>query len=134
MNAEEADAISVETDRSRAKLAQDRTDLAEDRTLLAHERSFAGWTRTGMAAVGIGLGFNALFQMLEPSWVPKAIATIFLFIAVFIFISAERRAARAIGRLEAHRIATLAPVRLRLLTWALASATVALGASIWILA
>ncbi len=103
MNAEGADAISVETDRSRAELAQDRTDLAEDRTLLAHERSFAGWTRTGMAAVGIGLGFNALFQMLEPSWVPKAIATIFLFIAVFIFISAERRAARAIVS-SPHRV------------------------------
>lgn len=119
---------------SRAELAQDRTDLAEDRTLLAHERSFAGWVRTGMAAVGIGLGFNALFQMLEPSWVPKAIATIFLVIAVFVFISAERRASRAIGRLEAHRIAALAPMRLRLLTWVLASATAALGAAIWVLA
>lgn len=119
---------------SRADLAQDRTDLAEDRTLLAHERSFAGWVRTGMAAVGIGVGFNALFQTLEPSWVPKAIATIFLMIAVFVFLSAERRACRAISRLEAHRIAALAPVRLRLMTWALASATVALGVAIWVLA
>ncbi|PXA94710.1 DUF202 domain-containing protein [Nostoc sp. 3335mG] len=119
---------------SRTELAQNRTDLAEDRTLLAHERSFAGWVRTGMAAVGIGLGFNALFQTLEPTWVPKAIATIFLFIAVFIFVSAERRATRAIARLEAHRIAVLAPVRLRLLTWVLAFATAALGAAIWVLA
>ena len=62
----------------REGLARERTDLAEDRTVLAHERSFAGWVRTGMAAVGIGLGFNALFQALEPTWVPKAIATAFL--------------------------------------------------------
>ncbi|RYF18599.1 MAG: DUF202 domain-containing protein, partial [Oxalobacteraceae bacterium] len=45
---------------ARTELAQDRTDFAEDRTVLAHERSFASWMRTGMASVGIGLGFNAL--------------------------------------------------------------------------
>lgn len=118
----------------RDDLAKDRTDLAEDRTLLAHERSFAGWVRTGMAAVGIGLGFNALFQTLEPDWVPKAIATIFLVIAGFIFISAERRACHAIARLEAHNVAALAPVRLRLMTWVLTAATIALGVAIWALA
>lgn len=121
-------------DPTRGELAQDRTDLAEDRTLLAHERSFAGWVRTGMAAVGIGVGFNALFQTLEPAWVPKAIASIFLAIACFIFLSAERRACRAISRLEAHKVTALAPVRLRLLTWILAAATVALGIAIWVLA
>jgi len=73
------------------ELAASRTDLAEDRTLLAHERSFAGWIRTGMAAVGIGLGFNALFDALKPAWIPKAIATAFLLIAIFIFVSSERR-------------------------------------------
>ena len=116
---------------SRGKLAEDRTDLAEDRTLLAHERSFAGWVRTGMAAVGIGIGFNALFQTLQPSWVPKAIASAFLLIAGFIFLSAERRASRAIRRLEAHRIAALGPVKLRLMTWVLTAATMALGVAIW---
>lgn len=121
-------------DSPRDDLAQDRTDLAEDRTLLAHERSFAGWVRTGMAAVGIGLGFNALFQPLEPDWVPKAIATIFLGIAAFIFISAERRACHAIARLEAHGVVALAPVRLRLMTWVLTAATIALGGAIWALA
>lgn len=112
--------------------ADDRTDLAEDRTLLAHERSFAGWMRTGMAAVGVGLGFKALFQTMEPAWAPKTIASIFLLLAAFIFISAERRARRAIERLEAHRVAALAPVRLRLMAWALTSATLALGVTIWI--
>lgn len=52
------------------KLAERRTSLAEDRTILAHEHSYAGWLQTGMAAVGIGPGFNALSDELAPTWVP----------------------------------------------------------------
>ncbi|UZK68825.1 DUF202 domain-containing protein [Sphingomonas sp. S1-29] len=115
-------------------LAVTRTSLAEDRTILAHERSFAGWLRTGMAAVGIGLGFNALFEALHPAWVPKAIASGFLVIAIFIFVSAERRACGIISRLEAHEITALRPIKMRLLTGGLVSATMALGVAIWALA
>ena len=42
----------------REALAESRTDLAEDRTVLANERTFAGWVRTGLATVGIGLGLD----------------------------------------------------------------------------
>jgi putative membrane protein len=87
-----------------------------------------------MAAVGIGLGFNALFDALEPAWVPKAIATAFLLIAIFIFVSSERRSRRVTGRLEAHAIRELKPVKMRILTAALVFATAALIAAIWILA
>ena len=117
----------------RVELAKNRTDLAEDRTVLAHERSFAGWVRTGMAAVGIGVGFHALFESLNPTWVPKAIATIFLLIAIFIFLSAERRACRILDNLDPHNIAVLKPIRIRMLSWALAAATTALGAALWLL-
>ncbi|MCC2980973.1 MULTISPECIES: YidH family protein [unclassified Sphingomonas] len=116
----------------RTDLAEDRTHLAEDRTVLAHERSFAGWVRTGMASVGIGLGFHALFRAIDPPWIPKAIATAFLLIAVAIFLSAERRACAIMNRLEAHRIAALRPVRLRLLAWTLSGATLALVVVIWL--
>ncbi|MBF7013645.1 DUF202 domain-containing protein [Novosphingobium resinovorum] len=126
--------MGASQDPSREDLAQDRTDLAEDRTVLAHERSFAGWVRTGMAAVGIVLGFNALFQMVEPKWLAKLIASIFLLIAVFIFLSAQRRACRAMGRLEAHKVAALAPIRIKLMAWSLTLATVVLGAALWFLA
>lgn len=122
----------VSTDRH--DLAQDRTNLAEDRTLLAHERSFAGWMRTGLACVGIGLGFNALFQALSPAWVPKAIASAFLMIAIFVFASAERRACAMRRRLEPHSVVALKPVRIRLLAWALSLAAIALIAAIWWLA
>lgn len=126
--------MGASQDPSGEDLAQDRTDLAEDRTVLAHERSFAGWVRTGMAAVGIALGFNALFQMVEPKWIAKLIASIFLLIAIVIFLSAQRRACRAIGRLEAHKVAALAPMRIKLMAWSLTVATTALGYALWFLA
>lgn len=117
----------------RRDMARDRTDFAEDRTILAHERSFAGWMRTGMAAVGIGLGFNALFRSLEPDWVAKAIATAFLLVAVYVFISADRRARRILDNLDAHSVAELKPMRIRLLAWLLSLATVALIGAMWLL-
>lgn len=116
---------------AKTELAQDRTDFAEDRTVLAHERSFASWMRTGMASVGIGLGFNALFPTLNPTWVAKAIATLFLLIAVLIFLSAERRARTILGRIEAHQIAAIRPIRIRLLAWAFVVATFALTGALW---
>ncbi|MCB2014183.1 MAG: DUF202 domain-containing protein [Sphingobium sp.] len=115
------------------ELAQERTDLAEDRTLLSHERSFAGWVRTGMASVGIALGFNALFRSVEPAWIAKAIASLFLLIAIFIFLSAERRTCAIMERIQPHKVATLRPVRMRILTWILVTATIALGTAIWLL-
>lgn len=117
----------------RRELAEDRTDFAEDRTLLAHERSYAGWVRTGMAAVGIGLGFNALFGSVEPTWVPKAIATAFLAVAGFIFLSSAQRACRMLDRLNAHAASTLRPKGVRTLAWCLTLLSVALAAAIWLL-
>lgn len=116
-----------------ADLAQDRTELAEDRTVLAHERSFAAWLRTGMAAVGIGLGFNALFDALQPAWLPRAIASAFLLIAVFIFVSAQRRALRIQSRLQPHQVRALRPVNMRVLAIGLVTATIGLGIGIWML-
>ena len=116
------------------ELAEDRTDLAEDRTVLANERTFAGWLRTGLATVGIGLGFNVLFKTIEPAWVPKAIATTFLLIGIFIFIAAERHACHVLDRLKAHAIDKFRRVNLRIITWAVVAATLALIAGIWMLA
>ena len=76
---------------------------------------------------------NALFKAAVATWVPKAIATIFLAIAIFIFLSAERRARAITNRLEAHKVAALRPVRIRLLAWILAATTGALVVAIWCL-
>ena len=103
----------------RRDLAEDRTDLAEDRTGLAVERTFAGWLRTGLAAVGIGLGFQALFRSIEPIWVAKALATVFVLIGIFIFSGAQRRACRMFARLDTHQVDTAPRRDLRIMAYAL---------------
>jgi putative membrane protein len=115
------------------KLAEDRTDLAEDRTVLANERTFAGWMRTGFAAVGVGLGFQALFNKMEPDWVPKLIATAFLVIAIVMFIGAERRACSILHRLKSHEVETVRARNLRMVTYGIVAAIAALIAAMWLL-
>ena len=111
----------------------DSTDLAEDRTILSNERTFAGWLRTGFAGIGIGLAFNALFTRLEPTWVPRLIASVFLGIAIVIFIAAERRATVVLRRLEAHKVRSARAGTLRGIAVTCAAATAALIAGIWLL-
>ena len=86
------------------RLAHNRTDLAEDRTLLANERTFAGWGRTALASIGIGLGFQALFKSVEPTWVAKAIATLFILLGIYLIWNAERRATKVATRLDSHQV------------------------------
>jgi putative membrane protein len=114
-------------------LARLRTDFSEDRTVLANERTFASWIRTGFAGIGIGLAFNALFTRIQPEWVPKVIASVFLVIAIAIFITAERRACAVLHRLHAHQVATIKIINLRLITVAAVAATLALLGVIWLL-
>ena len=115
------------------RLARVRTDYSEDRTVLANERTFAGWLRTGYAGIGIGLAFNALFSRVEPPWIPKLIATVFLLIAVVIFIAAERRACAVFSRLETHQVQSVKVSSVRAITIASVLATVALIGAMWLL-
>ena len=117
----------------KTELAQDRTELAEDRTVLANERTFAGWMRTSFAAVGIGLGFHVLFQAMEPQWVPKTIATSFLLAAIYIIWVAERRACQVLSRFDAHKVAEMRPINLKIVTWVSIVSTIALIGAIWLL-
>ncbi|CAO1654971.1 YidH family protein [Parasphingorhabdus sp. NYA22] len=115
----------------RTDLAEDRTEWAEDRTIMANERTFAGWMRTGLAAVGIGLGFNALFGKLEPLWVPKAIATLFMIIGIFIFWVAQRNGCAVQDRLNSHQATPVKPHNMRIVSGLMASGAVALIVAIW---
>ena len=117
--------------KDRNELAEDRTDWAEDRTLMANERTFAGWMRTGLAAIGIGLGFNALFGKLDPVWVAKGIATLFIAIGVFVFWSAQRNARAVQKRMDSHDASPIRTSNIRLIAAALALASVCLTAGIW---
>ncbi|WP_375287750.1 YidH family protein [Sphingomonas sp.] len=118
----------------RSELAEDRTDLAEDRTLLANERTFSGWARTAMASIGIGIGFNALFQPVEPTWVAKAIATVFILLGIFLIVAAERRACVVQGRLTAHKVSSVPVANFRIMAVGVSGGAIALIGAIWWLA
>lgn len=117
----------------REELAETRTDMAEDRTVMANERTFAGWARTAMAAIGIGLGFQALFKAMEPSWAPKVIATVFILLGVFLILAAERRAAATFRRLDTHTVKSAPRMNLRIMATAISVAALSLIAGMWLL-
>lgn len=127
------DAVDRGEGHERQELAETRTKMAEDRTVLANERTFASWMRTGLASVGIGLAFNALFTAMEPWWVPRTIATAFFIVGIFVTFSAERRACSVVERLHAHRVETVGVGRLRTISWIVSIAIVLLIAALWML-
>lgn len=101
--------------------------------MLANERTFADWLRTGFASAGIGLGFHALFGRVQPPWAPRAMATLFLLIAIFLFVSAERQAEAVVARLHPHRVRTLSRHKVRAIAGILTIAVVAMIVAIWLL-
>lgn len=109
-----------------------RTQLAEDRTILANERTFAGWMRTSLGCIGIGVGFHALFLTMRPEWLPRAIVTAFLLLAVVVIVLAERRACAVLERLSPHVIVTARRVNLRLFAICISACSFALIAAIWL--
>ena len=112
---------------------QERTELAEDRTILANERTFAGWMRTSLACIAIGVGFHALFNKIEPEWVPRLIATAFLGLAVLVIVLAERRACAVLSRLNAHTVKGTRRMNLRLFAAVVTLGAVGFAAVIWLL-
>ncbi len=110
-----------------------RNELAEDRTILANERTFGSWMRTSLGCVAIGVAFQGLFSAMQPSWVPRAIATGFLILAVLVIVLAERRAAAVLERLSTHAIITAKVVYLRLFAILISLGAVALAIAIWTL-
>ncbi len=119
-------------DKDSQELAQERTDWAEDRTVMANERTFAGWMRTGLAAIGMGLAFQALFGKWDPTWMPKAIASIFILIGVFIVYAAQKRGCDVQARLNAHDSEPIEGVNLRLIAAFMGLGGLSLLAGIWL--
>lgn len=118
---------------SRVERAEERTHWAEDRTILAVERTFAGWMRTAFAAIGIGLGFRAVFGDFDPPWLARAIASVFIAFGAFFAVSAERRAASAFDRLNTHAVTAPRRPNIRWVAWSVAGGAVVLIAGLWLL-
>jgi putative membrane protein len=84
-------------------------------------------------AIAIAIGFHALFSKVEPAWVPRAIATAFLLLAIVVVVLAERRAAAVMRPLDPHVVKTADPINLRLFAGIIVLGGLALIGAIWIL-
>ncbi|AKQ41238.1 hypothetical protein CP97_03040 [Aurantiacibacter atlanticus] len=120
-------------DDKNTKWAENRTNWAEDRTIMALERTFAGWMRTAFAAIAIGIGFNALFGKLDPPWLAKAIATLFILLAIVFALGAERRACKAFDRLSSHAVDSPKLPNIRLIAWSISAGALLLTFGLWFL-
>ena len=114
-------------------LAEKRTEWAEDRTLLANERTFAAWLQAGITSVGLGLGFQAIFKSVEPTWLAKSIATIFIAIGVIVFASAWYNACDILRRMKSHSAKPLPRRNLSIITMLFVAGSLALTAVLWLL-
>lgn len=115
------------------ELAQDRTNWAEDRTLLANERTFAGWMRTGMAAVALALGLRALFGEFQPYWIPKLSASLLIVVAILIFYFAWGSTKRTLDRLDDHTANGQTTRRIALIAGLMALSAATTGIILWFL-
>lgn len=89
--------------------------------------------RTGLAAVGIGLGFHALFGKLEPTWLPRAIATMFILIGISVFYVAQKKGCEVVDRLNAHHSKPVQRVNLRVIAIVMSLASAALVVGLWMM-
>lgn len=125
------DKSSNELAEDRTEWAEDRTDWAEDRTVQATERTYAGWLRTAFAAIGIGLGFRALFGDFDPPWLAKAIATGFILIGAVVAWSAQHNACGTLSRLNPHDIKAPRTLHMRWLSYLVAGGALVLVVALW---
>lgn len=132
MSEDRDDSKDEKADKS-TEWAEQRTDFAEDRNIMAMERTYAGWIRTAFAAIGIGLGFRAVFGEFEPPWLARAIATTFILAGGMVAITAERRARKTLERLSSHDLKEVASPNYRLLSWSVAAGALLLTLGLWVL-
>jgi len=119
--------------KSSNELAIDRTDWAEDRTIQANERTFAGWMRTGMAAIGIAIALQAVFGEMARTWIPKSVATAFLILALLIFYAAWKNSCALVKRLDSHAAEPVSASRFGTIASLMAVGAVGTGVVLWLI-
>ena len=108
-----------------------RTNWSEDRTLMANERTYSSWMGTGLGAIGVAIGMKAVFGAFEPTWAAKAVASMFLLIAIVIFWSARNQACKTRQRLHDTDADPLSTHGFTRLATIMTIATVGTGAILW---
>lgn len=109
------------------------TQWSEDRTLLANERTFSSWMGTGLACVGVAIGLNAVFGSLDPKWLAKLVASIFLVTALMIYWAAVRQACKTYTRLNNNDIEVQGSRTFKRLGAIMSVGTVGVGVVLWAL-
>lgn len=127
MNAQEKKA------QARTDWAEDRTAWAEDRTILAAERTFAGWVRTGLTILVVAIALQGVFGPAEPTWLPKAVATMFIVAALLVFVAAWFEARVSHRNFTTHGCRVQPMWRVTMLSIILGAATVLTGVVLWLL-
>lgn len=117
----------------KSEKAKTRTDWAEDRTIMANERTFSSWMRTGLGAIGVAIGLQAVFGKFDPTWAAKAVATLFLIAAIIIFWSAHHRACKTAARLQENDVEATPTRGFTLLASIMTVAALSTGAILWLL-
>lgn len=113
---------------STKELAKVRTDLAEHRTAMANERTYAGWIRTALACVGVGLGLHALLGDYQPAWLAKLVASAFIATGVILILFAHHHAKRILDQLKIRDVPAMPHVHMLWITLALIAAATGAGA------
>lgn len=100
---------------------------------MAIERTMASWMGASFGAIGVGLGFRALFARIEPEWLPKLIASAFMVLAIVLVLSAERRACNALARMSAHAVDAPSSPGLKMSAYGIAFGAFLLIPALWFL-
>ncbi len=89
--------------------------------------------RTALACIGVGLGFQAIFKSVEPTWAAKSIASLIILVGVYIIWRAERRASSLPEREDGNEVNLMQPVNFFVIAIALSIAAGLLIVAIWFL-
>ncbi len=100
---------------------------------MANERTFSSWMGTGLGAIGVSIGFQAVFKEFEPTWLAKSTATLFLIIALMIFWSAQRNACKTFDRLKERDVEATQSRSYVILAAVMSIAAIGTGIVLWFL-
>ncbi|MCX7560201.1 DUF202 domain-containing protein [Sulfitobacter sp. F26204] len=115
------------------EMSSTRTAWAEDRTMLANERTFAGWMRTGMACIALALGLKVVFEDTNHPLIAKAVAEVFILVAILIFWAAVTKCRETQKRMDHHDIHAQSHGRMTTLAIILTGGAIATGVILWLL-
>ena len=116
-----------------SKSNEKSTELSEDRTLLSNERTFSSWMGTGLACVGVAIGLHAVFGSIDPTWLAKLVASMFLLTALAIYWAAVRQACKTYSRLEKTDVEVQGTNTFKRLAIMLSLGTMGVGIILWAL-